>query len=803
VSDQVGDRQQRASAAVIDEKAVKEDIKHLVEAQTFAEATPKVRHDQHVLWRGVIFLIALTLSLFHLYTAFLGTLPSHQQRTFHLAFGLGLIFLLYPAKRPHLKRERWAGWIITGLGLAVLWMLYNAGEAGLYVVLPSAGVILLIQASRHLPVTVLGMPVADVVLSGLGFLSGLYLFFNSEAIIRAAGRLPSADPEVTPFFLIGTIGVLLVLAGAQRAIGSALTVLASIMLAYAYLGPYMPGFLNHRGYFVDRIIATSFLGTEGVFGIPIGVSSTFIFLFMIFAAMLQRTGMEKFFTKLAIGLAGGYTGGTAKVGVLTSAFSGTITGSSVANTISNGAFTIPMMRRSGYKREFAGAVEAASSTGGQFAPPIMGAAAFIMIEMTPPEIGYLEIIKAAALPAVLFFLAQFIVIHYESKRLGISGLPRDQLPSVRRLLAVQGYLLAPLILIFFILASGFTPMRAALWAIIATVAINIAVQIVSLVVGALRRNAPLPVTDLEPLPDDATVAQRLAHTARQRTMGALGGAPGWVRRSVGQWQHVEDKLTPRTLLVGLVDAARLALPVIAACAAAGLIAGVITLTGLGFKLIDGLLALGLGNILLTLFFVMIACLVLGIGLPTTANYVITATLAAPVIWTLLKGDLDSPTLAMILTAHLFVYYFGVMADITPPVCLAAYAAAGISGGSPLLTGVWAIRIAISGFIVPFMFVLNPQLLLLDVTWAGAIGVFVTAVVGVTALGAAVAGYLNRPLNPAMRVVLVAAGLSLLAGSMWTDLVGLAVAAAVFGYYWWTGRQGRQPQPTAVVPAQAN
>jgi TRAP transporter 4TM/12TM fusion protein len=802
VSDQVGDREQRASAAVIDDKAVQDDIKHLVEDQTFAEATPKVRYDQHVIWRGVIFLIALTLSVFHLYTAFLGTLPSHQQRTFHLAFGLGLIFLLYPAKRSHHRRERWAGWVITSIGLLVLWLLYSAGEAGLYVVLPSAGVILLIQASRHLPVTVLGMPAADILLSGLGFLSGLYLFFNSEAIMRAAGRLPSADPAVTPFFLIATIGVLLVLAAAQRAIGSALTVLASVMLAYAYLGPFMPGFLNHRGYFVDRILATSFLGTEGVFGIPIGVSATFIFLFMIFAAMLQRTGMEKFFTKLALGAAGGYTGGTAKVGVLTSAFSGTITGSSVANTVSNGAFTIPMMRRSGYKREFAGAVEAASSTGGQFAPPIMGAAAFIMIEMTPPEIGYMEIIRAAALPAVLFFLAQFIVIHYESKRAGIRGLPPEQLPSVRRLLMVQGYLLAPIILIFVILASGFTPMRAALWAIIATVAINIVVQIVSLIIGALRRNAPLPEADPTPLAVDATPAQRVGHAARQRTIGALRRAPGWVQRSVGQWQHLDDKLTPRTLLVGLVDAARLALPVIAACAAAGLIAGVITLTGLGFKLIDGLLALGMGNILLTLFFVMVACLVLGIGLPTTANYVITATLAAPVIWTLLQGDLDSPTLAMILTAHLFVYYFGVMADITPPVCLAAYAAAGISGGNPIMTGVWAIRIAISGFIVPFMFVLNPQLLLLDVTWAGAVGVFITAVVGITALGAAVAGYLTRPLNPVVRVVLVAAGLALLGGSLWTDLLGFAVVAAVFGYYWWTGRQTRQPQPAGVVPAQA-
>jgi TRAP transporter 4TM/12TM fusion protein len=801
VSEQVDDRTGEAGAVAVGGSAAGGDIRDLVDSQSFTEAMPKHRAGQHPIWRGAVFLLALALSLFHLYTAFVGTLPSHQQRTFHLGFGLGLIFLVYPAKRPLPGRERWAGWMITALALAALWLLYSSGAAATYVVLPAAGIVLLLQAARHLPWTVLGMPVADALLSALGFAAGLYLCFNSDPIIRAAGRLPTTDPAVTPFFVIGTIGVLLVLAAAQRAIGSALTVLAAVMLGYAYLGPYMPGFLNHRGFLVDRIIAHSYLGTEGVFGIPIGVSSTFIFLFMIFAALLQRTGMERFFTRLALGLAGGFTGGTAKVGVLTSAFSGTITGSSVANTVSNGAFTIPMMRRSGYKPEFAGAVEAASSTGGQFAPPIMGAAAFIMIEMTPPEIGYLEIIKAAAVPAALFFVAQFIVIHYESKRLGIRGVPREQLPSVRRLLAVQGYLLAPIILIFVILASGFTPMRAALWAIIATVVINLVVQLVTLVVGALRRGPPPDPPPLPPLPEQAHALRRLAHRTGRQGAHVLGSAPAWVRRSVAQWRALDDKLTPRTLLAGLVDAARLALPIIAACAAAGLIAGVITLTGLGFKLIDGLLALGMGNLLLTLFFVMIACLVLGIGVPTTANYVITATLAAPVIWTLLQGDLESPTLPMILTAHLFVYYFGVMADITPPVCLAAYAAAGISGGNPLLTGVWSVRIAVSGFIVPYMFVLNPQLLLLEVTPAGAVGVIVTALVGVTCLGAAVAGYLSRPLSPVMRLVLVAAGLLLLAGSLWTDVLGFGIFAVVFGYDRWTGRQSGPAGP-ALVPRRA-
>ena len=647
-------------------------------------------------------------------------------------------------------------------------------------VLPAAGVLALVQAARHVPWHLLGMPVVDLLLSALAMGASLYLFFNADAIIRAAGRLPTFDPSVTPFFLVGTIGVLVVLAAAQRAVGAALTVLAMLMLAYAYLGPYMPGFLAHAGYRIDRIISTSFLGTEGVFGIPIRASATFIFLFLIFAAMLQRTGIERFFTKLALGAAGGFTGGTAKVAVLTSALSGTITGSSVANTVSNGVFTIPMMRRSGYHREFAGAVEAASSTGGQFAPPIMGAAAFIMIEIT--GIPYVEIIKAAAVPAILFFAAQFIVIHYESKKLGIRGLPRAQLPSVRRLLVVQGYLLAPVVIIFIILGSGFTPTRAAVWAIATTIVVNLLVQLVTLVVGAVR-NAPDPPPEPDPAPlaagagPVATVQHRWSRFSHR----AYAAMPVRARSAVTRWRQLDDKLTVRTLPAGLVDASRIALPIIAACAAAGLISGVITLTGLGLKLVDGLLALGQNNLLLVLFFVMIACLVLGIGVPTTANYVITATLAAPA---LLAFDA-----VPLLAAHMFVYYFGVTADITPPVCLAAYAAAGISGGNPIRTGVWSVRVAISGFIVPYMFVLNPGLLLLDVTWAGAAGIFLTAVVGVTALGAAVAGYIDRPLAPPVRLALVGSGLLLLAGSLWTDVLGFAGCAAIFGYQWWTGRRG--------------
>lgn len=786
------------TSQVTDQTAIKQDIEQL-EQQSFAETSLRTRTDLSRFWRVAVFLGGLTLSLFHLYTAAFGTLPSHQQRTFHLAFGLGLIFLLYPARREKTTKGRVAGWVLTGVGFAVIGAMYSNGEIAWYAALPAALVLTTVQAARYLPGQILGMPVADVLLSAMGFTAGLYLFVNSSDIIRQGARIPAMDPSLAPSFVVATIGVLLVLVAAQRAVGSALTVLAALMLAYAYFGEYMPGFLGHAGFSVDRILQSSFISTEGVFGTPIAVSSTFIYLFLIFAAMLQRTGMERFFTKLAVGAAGRFTGGTAKVGVLTSAFSGTITGSSVANTVSNGAFTIPMMRRSGYSREFAGAVEASSSTGGQLAPPIMGAAAFIMIEMTPPEIGYIDIIKAAAVPAALFFVAQFIVIHYESKKQGIRGLPPEQLPSVRRLLLAQGYLLAPILLIFVILATGRTPIFAATWAIIFTIVVNLVAQLVVVIVGAIRRPVPAELR------------------------GTREGLQLRVDGAVATWRGFDDKLTPRTLAAGLVDASRLALPIIAACAAAGMIAGIITLSGLGLKLIGGLtnlavdLAGGLstmagwvslppvgptGLLLITLVLVMIACLVLGIGVPTTANYVITATLAAPVIVSLLQGELPEPTLAMILMAHLFVYYFGVIADITPPVCLAAYAAAGISGGSPIRTGVWSLRIAISGFLVPYMFVLSPQLLLLDVTFGSAVLVFITALVGVTCLGAAVVGYIDRPINVVTRLVLAAAGLSLLSSDVWTDLFGFAVFVLVFGYHWRYRRSVTAPddQPVTAPPS---
>ncbi len=456
--------------------------------------------------------------------------------------------------------------------------------------------------------------------------------------------------------------------------------------------------MAHRGIALPSLVGHLFYTTEGIFGIPVGVSSTFIFLFILFGAYLEKTGMGQFFIDLANAIAGWASGGPAKVAVISSGLMGTVSDSSVANVVGTGSFTIPMMKKLGYKPEFAGAVEATASTGGQLMPPIMGAAAFLMSEFT--QIPYVRIIGAAVIPALLYYFGVWTGVHLEAKRLGLKGLNRDELPKIKTILLDRGHLLLPLVAIIYLLVKGFSPMKAALFAIIS-----------SIFVSMLRKNTRISFADI-------------VGVLYQGASGDLG--------------------------------------VIAATACAGIIIVVVTQTGLGLKMGSTLVGLAKGNLLLTLFFTMLTSIILGMGVPTTANYVITSTIAAPALLMM-----DVPVLA----AHMFAFYFGIIADVTPPVALAAFAGAGIAKANPLKTGLEASKLAIAAFLVPYIFVYNPSLLLIDVTALGVIQIVITSVIGIIGVGSAVAGYLITNESIIERIIFFAGGIMMVTPGSKTDLIG--------------------------------
>ena len=530
----------------------------------------------------------------------------------------------------------------------------------------------------------------------IGVYVGMYWPLNFEELVFRVGRLTTLD------LIVGFLAIVLVLEATRRVVGLPITVITSIFLLYAYLGPYMPGFLQHRGLSIDRIIRSMYYTTEGILGTPLGVSSTFIFLFLLFGAFLVKTGVGQYFNDLALVIAGKRVGGPAKVAIFSSALQGTISGSSVANVVTSGSFTIPMMKRLGYRKEFAGGVEAAASTGGQLMPPIMGAAAFLMVEFIGGGITYWEIAKAAAIPAVLYFTGIWIMTHFEAKRIGLRGLTEEEMPN-RKAVLVKIYLLFPIVAVIFFLMSGTSVTRAALYAILTAI-----------VVGAINKETRMGIGDF---------------------------------------------------IDALANGARTALGVAAATAAAGMIVGVVTLTGLGLKFANSLVSLSGENLLLTLFFTMIASLILGMGSPTTANYVITSTIAAPALIVLAVPELS---------AHMFVFYFGIVADITPPVALAAFAAAGVSGGEPLRTGVQSAKLAIAAFIIPYIFVLSPELMMIDTTWQSLLWVLFTSLTGMISIGAGMIGYWYRRTVWLERIAAVAAGVMLIYPEGYTDLIGLGL-----------------------------
>ncbi|HBO41438.1 MAG: C4-dicarboxylate ABC transporter [Spirochaetes bacterium GWD1_61_31] len=607
--------------------------------------------------------IAIVFTTFQLYTAVFGVLDAMIQRSAHLSFGLVLIFLLYPASK------KWP------------------------------------RDSIH--------PV-DWVLAIIGGITPLYIIGMYSQLVTRAGMPTPLD------IVVGIIGILLVLEAARRVVGIPIIVIACLFIVYAFVGPYIPGRLGHRGANISTLVGHLFYTTEGVFGIPLGVSSTFIFLFILFGAYLERTGLGQFFIDISNAIAGRSVGGPAKVAVLSSGLMGMISGSSVANVVGTGSFTIPMMKKLGYKPEFAGAVEATASTGGQLMPPIMGAAAFLMAEFT--EIPYSRIIAAAIIPALLYYFGVWAGVHLEAKRLGLRGLTKAEMPKWKDLWQ-KSYLTIPLVAIIFLLVTGYTPMRAALVAIV----LSITTALCASGVNLLRKK---PVA-----------------------------------------------FKPIDIIAGMEAGGRGALGVLSATACAGIIIGVVTLTGLGLKLGSSLVALADGQLFMTLVFTMVTSIILGMGVPTTANYVITSTIAAPAIILILRGiypELGDFAPMIVLPAHMFAFYFGIIADVTPPVALAAFAGAGIAKANPMKTGLHASKLAVAAFMVPYIFVYNPQMLLFNVTPVDVILMVLTSVIGIVGVSAGVMGYFRRSLHFWERPIFLAGGVLMVMPGVYTDLIGLTV-----------------------------
>lgn len=609
-------------------------------------------------WAWIVTFLSIALTIFHLYTGATSVLPSQQQGAIHLGTALGIIFLLYPAKKEWRKTQKKVPWYDVLLAFTAMYVSYHK-----------------------------------------------ILFFDSILQSRVSGY-SNID------MILSVLGVLLVLEATRRTVGLPIVIVASVAMLYAIYGNFIPTkILSHPGFSIDRTMTNLWYRESGVFGTPLQISAKFIFLFLFFGVLLVNTPIGQFFNNLAFSLTGKYTGGTAKAAVVASALQGTVSGSSVGNTVATGSFTIPMMKRAGFKPEFAAATEASASTGGQIMPPMMGAAAFIMMEYL--GVSYATIMLAALIPAILYFTGIFIGTHFEAKRLKILGLPKSELPVFRKIFIRDGYMIIPLLVIIATIMSGFTPQRAALFGILAAI-------IIWLVNAKLRK---------------------------------------------------ESEFNFKRILYVLEQGGRVALPVIAAVATAGIIAGVVSMTGLGAKFASGIIALSNGHLFLALFFTMIACIILGMGLPTTANYVVTATIAAPA----LINEFGIAPIA----AHMFVFYFGIVADITPPVCLAAYAGAGIAKANPFKTGTTAVKLAIAAFIIPYVFIYNPILVFVDVTPVKLILGILTAVIGMMGVSSAVIGYFIRDSRIWERVILFAGGLMLIIPELTTSAIGIFLIAIIW------------------------
>lgn len=590
--------------------------------------------------------IAVAMSLYHVHSGIFGAPEALLHRAIHLMFTLTLVFLVYPFSKT--RPRRWLDFIMLGLALASI----------------------------------------------------LYLFVNYDYFVT---RYPYVHPLSKTDLILGITLIVILLEAARRTIGLAMPITAIVFIIYAYIGPYLPGLLRHAGVPTETIVDQLYMTTEGIFGIPLGVSATYVILFVIFGAFLERSGTGQFFMDLAAATTGKSKGGPGKIAVVSSSLFGTISGSAVANVMVTGQFTIPMMKRTGFQPHFAAAVEATASTGGQIMPPVMGAAAFVMAEFT--GLPYITVCKHALIPAVLYYLSVFMAIHFEAIRTNLKGMIED-VPSMGLVFLSKGHLLVPVAVILFMMFKGYTPMYASLFAIGSVILI--------------------------------------ASFKRDTRMGLA------------------------KIIKALEEGAKGSVSVAAACACAGIIVGVINLTGLGLKFTGFVLFLAGDSLAPALIFTMLAGIILGMGLPTTAAYIVMAALLVPAL-----VKLGIPTIA----AHMFAFYYAIISAITPPVALAVYAGAGLAGSDIWKTGLAAVRIGAPGFIIPFMFAYEPSLLFIGSPWMILHSV-ITASIGVILLASSMMGWLLRETNLLERLMLFSAAIFLIKPGFYTDTAGLLLLAAV-------------------------
>ena len=608
-------------------------------------------------------------------------------------------------------------YLLAAFALFVMWMNLFAtwGEQfrrPLFLGLVILFVFALYPARKGHPGKVNRIPWYDIILALVGACSFFYFVINNQSILQRATRI--TDLEI----VLGVIGILVLAECCRRVVGLPILCVASCFVIYAFVA----------GKTLKSIIYNLFYTTTGVIGTPIGVCSTFIVLFIIFGAFLEATGISDFFIACANRIAGWASGGPAKVAVISSALCGMVSGSSVGNTVTTGSVTIPMMKKTGYPGEFAGAVEAAASTGGQIMPPIMGAAAFLMAEMI--GVDYAEVVVRAILPAFLYFSGIFLMVHFRAKRLGLKGLSRDELPKLKSLLP-RLYLLIPLVVLVWLIISGKTMARSA---IISTI-LCIAVALVPYVFRLMEKNA---------------TGNRAA--------------------SLKELEEECHAMDVETFFSALASGAQNCLSIAIACGIAGIIAGVVTMTGLGQIFISAIVGIAGNNLMIALALTMITCIILGMGVPTTANYVIMATTCAPILTT----GMGMSAMA----ANMFVFYFGIVADITPPVALAAYAGSAIAKSRPMRTALNASRLAIAAFLVPYVFALNPAMLFIDTVWYEVVLIAVSSFIGMISISVALEGYLIHEVNPLGRILCAAGGLALLIPGTLSDLAGLVALAIV-------------------------